>query len=759
MNSKPAGNDPLSREELFRMFADEACRDGVLENFEKKILLNVARFLRMENEEAGRILQESHIRFEQGLLGESRRFEPRALYLRALQGVYADGQIDELEDQMLAGLRKMFDISPEEHETMLKTFLIDAVPAPETMLPQEQPSPKAASATELPPHQPGSTTGHLAGRLDFDSQKAWFSDHCRWYQAQRQASDLSRQAWERFLNGLQHGSEKEVYDGLDMIDDILNPLNEILLGDVLLALAVMRWSRVLLKTGFANDKDGPARTWPLENIYMRLSIKMGPILISIDHLRVREGIEEAVSMIFVHLLEDLAMLVESRHADPMPHLGSIINMLFRVSPKAGVTHRAADLLKILAAAARRQGGVLAYQFVQVCRNICEVQPRNHPLVIEADQAILSIEPEDRLFPQDYQSPVSRPSASQPYEPALQRLERLISEVSQKQENELMLTAALAKIDLSILDDTRTHAVKSAAENGLDPVAFLERYLIAMILPELPGYQRPVMAFFALGEAAGHHEEMKGGWCRLWLKTTEQKGLQIWPDFPVYPSTELLSLPLPASEVPGLKAALHRSGGAYDVALVDSARNSARIWHQVGDLDPTGNLYLVEHDLLPADNTAEATHCLDEALVTQPWLSAAMLQKGLIAKRAGDRDTARRYFAEALVAQPHDPHALTRMGVLEKNENQLDKADDYLIRSLRILPVQPSALVTFGSDMLSRLASDDSSALPLWDYYIAGLHANQGDRQDFRQIAEVSDRLDPKLARNARVVPVDTVFYI
>ena len=772
MNGKPEGSDSLSREELFRMFADEACRDGILEDYEKKILLNVARFLRMENDEAGRILQESHERYEQGLLGESRRFEPRALYLRALQGIYADGQVDSIEEQMLAGLRKMFNISLEDHEAMLKAFAVPAamvesepspevpvVSATESDIPQEPFKAEAKAANGPASSPPGSTTGHLAERLEFNRQQAWFNDQCNWYQIQRRVSEPMAQNWNRFLIGLQQGSEKEVYNALDAIDDLLGPLNEILLADVMMALGAIRWSRVLLKTRFATDRNGSARTWPLENIYMRLSIKMGPILISIDHLRIREGIEEVASLVFVHLLEDLAMLIESRHIDPMPHLGSLMRMVFRVAPKAGVMHRAADLLKMLAAEAKRQGGILAYQFVQVCRNICDAEPRNHPLIVEADQAILAIEPEERFFPQDYQTPMSRPSANKPYDPAMQRLERLITETAGKHEAEQMLTAALAKIDLSILDDTRTNAEKSAAENGLDPADFIERYVIAMILPELPDYQRPVMAFFSLGFAGGHHEEMKGSWCHIWLKENAKKGLQIWPDFPVFPSTELLSLPLSGSDVPVLKEALQRSGGAYDVALVDPDRKSARIWHQVGDLDPTGNLYLAEHDLLPAENNAEALRCLDAALSGQPWLSGALIQKGLIAKRSDDRATARKYFAEALSVQPHDPHALTRMGVLEKNENQLEKCDEYLIKSLHILPVQPSAMVTLGSDMLSRLASDDSSALPLWDYYIAGLHAHRGDSQDFREIAGVSEGLDPKLARNATIVPVDTVFYI
>jgi tetratricopeptide (TPR) repeat protein len=550
-----------------------------------------------------------------------------------------------------------------------------------------------------------------------------------------------------------------MYDGLDMIDDILNARGEIAIADVMLALGVLHWSRVLLKTRLSADQAGAAREWPLERLYLRLSIKMGPILISIDDLRIREGIEQLFSSVFVDLLEDLCMLIERNHARPVSMVVEMLRMLFRIAPKAGITHRAADLLTLLAQAAARISGRLLSAFVLACRDLSTLQPQNHPLVIAACQALLAIAPENDRPGKNYQPPISRPSSNKPYEPALQRLEQLIADVSLKQREELALTAALARIDLSFIGRVVKGVEEDCAKEGIDADMMKNRYVIALLYSELPDYPRPLVAFFALGDTAGHHEEMKGGYPHVLLKKEEDNKLLVHPDFPVSPSTVLFTVPGEVDGVSRLQAALHRSGGAYDVALIAPSLASARIWHLVGDLDPTGNLYEVETRLLPAGNDEAALNCLDSALKSQPWLSGALVQKGLIAKRAGDMALARSLFMQAITLQPHDPIALTRMGVLEKNENELEKCSEYLLKSLKILPVQSSAMITLGANMLTRLAAGDSSALPVWDYYIAGLHAAFGDGPDFLEFEQVSATLDPKLAKTARTIPVDTVFYL
>lgn len=751
MNSIPSGASPLTRDELFRMFAEEACRDGKIEEFELKILLNVARFLRLESETAQNILGNARDKFKLGLLGEKRPLEPRALYLRALEAVLADGQVDPIEDQMLAGLRKMFCISIEEHASLM----LDMVPSAPFVEAAEAAAEKAAVIR----HQPGATTSHLAQRLEFDAQKNWFHDHCRWFQVEQQASEEAREAWNRFQIGLINQNENEVYDALDAIDDIVASLDSISFADVLLALNAIRWSRCLLKTRFSADHSASARAWPAIRIYERLSIKMGPILISIDHLRIRQGLDEWISPIFVYLLEDLCMLIERRHAEPILPLAGLLHSVFRTAVKCGITHRAADLIAPLSACAYRQGGEVLEYFIELCRFLCDIQPQHHPMVIAADRAIRAIAPEKSVFPADYKPPPNRPSANPVDEASLQQLERLIRDFDQKQESERLLIAALGQADVSAADALKAEIIKSSEDKGVDPQLFLQKYLAISIFPDLSDYPRPVIAVFALGDSSGHQEEMKGGWNRILLKKAELNRLQATPDFPIFPTTTLISFPLSEEEAERLQESLHQSGGAYDVALVDPQRKSARIWHQVGDLDPTGNLHRVERELLPEKKEAEALHCLEEALAKQPWLSGALLHQGLSAKRSGDLEQAEKFFQKALQMQPHDANALARLGVLYKNKNDMKASEKFLLDALKILPVQPSAMMTLAASSIDRLATGDSSALPLWDYYIGGLHAHRGDSDDFREIAAVGDALDRKLARYSQIVPIDCVFYL
>ncbi|NLI76525.1 MAG: tetratricopeptide repeat protein [Candidatus Riflebacteria bacterium] len=780
---------PLTREGLFRLIADEVCRDGILEPFEKDILEVMAPFLRLEREEARNIVLAARDRFQAGVLGTPRPLDPRALYAKALEFARADGRIDRLEDQMLTGLRKLFQLSDEDHAAIQKSLppppvaeapppvtptiaapgVPEAPPAAETPPPRPPATPPApdrpatpgtgaSSPPAPPPHRPGVGTAHLAARLETDPQNAWFREHCFWFNALRQASPPARAAWDDFLGGLETLDEATMYRGLDALDDILNSLEGVSLADVLLALGALRWARVLLKTTYAPDGGAEARDWPGQPLYQRLAVKMGPILITIDHLRVPQKIEEGLALAFAGLMEDLCLVIERRQAEPIRLLGVTIAQLVRVFPKSKITFRGADLLPPLADRVARQGGAVRDGFVGLCREFCGIQPQNHPLAAAAHRALLDLAPDQLVFPPDFR-PRGTNAPNPTHEPALQRLDRLIKDACQREESERLLAEALGTADLSAVVAVREAAIQASHGSGLPPDVALARQLVALLLPEPAGYPRPVVAFFALGGAGGHHEELKGGWIQVLLKPLDDGRLQVVPDFPFHPSTSVLSIPLDQAGSAALEAALHRSGGAYDVALVDPGHTGSRIWHQVGDLDPSGRLFRVEEALLRADRPDEADRALDEALARFPWLSRAWVHKGLIAKRAGRLAEARQAFTRALEVQPHDPSALTRLGVLDKNENAIPKAEEVLRRSLKILPTDPSAIVTVTSLALGRLAGGESGALPLWDYYVAGLHAVRGDGRDFQEIAGVGDNLDRGLARKARTIPVDWGFYL
>jgi tetratricopeptide (TPR) repeat protein len=698
MSQQPIGDSSLTRDALFRMFAEEACRDGILEDFEKSLLLNVAKFLRLENHEAQRILLEAKEKYEQGLLGEQRPLEPRALYLRAVSAVYEDGQVDPIEEKMLAGLRKMFEIYDEEHQSFLRGLPSAIRPSDATSGSIEKSLPEAvpieadrqsmsttSPAIEKKAVQPGLHTMHLAERLENNLQAAWFKEHCSWYEPIRQATPEAKSAWRRFLNGLLNLNEQEAYRGLDELDDILQPMNSVSYADIFTALAAIRWSRVLLKTEFSMDESAEIRSWPGRDLYSRLAVKMVPILISIDYYRVNEGLDEYGGLAFVYLLEDLCMLVERRHAEPLVELGKMLKMLFRAVQKSKVTHQAADLIAPLTAEVFRQGGVMQEHFVVFCQTLCEVEPKNHPLVVAADRAIRTIAPERSIFPKDYKPSDSVPSSKPGYPTAVERLEKLIARVVKRQETERLFISGLSGVDLSEIDSIKLDLTRACHEDRINPALIMEGYLVAMVLPNLKDYPRPVVAFFALGEGGSHHEELKGSWVKVLLKSHPDGALQVIPDFPISKNTDFLSIKLSFDGVSELKAALDRTMGAYDVALVDPDRKGARLWHQTGDLDATGNLFLVERQLLRENKEDEALAALDSALKSQPWLSIALLHKGLIVKRKGDLAGARGFFESALAVQPHDPQAMARIGVLEKNENKLDESDKILLESLKIFP--------------------------------------------------------------------------
>lgn len=107
---------PLGREGLFQLVSDEVFQDGVVEPWENAILQKLSRFLRLDARESLEIAQRSREKFASGELGESRPLDPLSLYLKVLTCVYEDGRVDLEEEQMLIGLRIMFNLTDSMHE-------------------------------------------------------------------------------------------------------------------------------------------------------------------------------------------------------------------------------------------------------------------------------------------------------------------------------------------------------------------------------------------------------------------------------------------------------------------------------------------------------------------------------------------------------------------------------------------------------------------------------------------------------------------
>lgn len=107
---KPPGPGGLSPRELFRLIAQEAYRDGTIDEEELRILRTMGGFLKIEQEVLGAIMKAAKANFDAGALGQPRPLDPRDLYAHALGYVLADGEVDPREQVMLEGLRRVLGL-------------------------------------------------------------------------------------------------------------------------------------------------------------------------------------------------------------------------------------------------------------------------------------------------------------------------------------------------------------------------------------------------------------------------------------------------------------------------------------------------------------------------------------------------------------------------------------------------------------------------------------------------------------------------
>mgnify|MGYP001546550755 FL=1 len=122
---------PLTTDGLFQLVCDEVFLDGVVEEFENKILQVLARFLGIMPERALEMAAEAKKRFEAGQFKEKRPLAPNAVYEKALYFICSDGEIDDDERRMLDGLRKLFKISDKFHQDLMNKMKDKFVPEEE----------------------------------------------------------------------------------------------------------------------------------------------------------------------------------------------------------------------------------------------------------------------------------------------------------------------------------------------------------------------------------------------------------------------------------------------------------------------------------------------------------------------------------------------------------------------------------------------------------------------------------------------------
>ena len=111
--------EPLSKEGLFQLVAEEAVKDRKIEDFEKTALNKLARFLQIDKTRAKEVCQIAQKRVLNGELKGDGPLEAVVLYERVLYLVLSDGKIDKLETKMLKGLRALFSLDDHMHEQAL----------------------------------------------------------------------------------------------------------------------------------------------------------------------------------------------------------------------------------------------------------------------------------------------------------------------------------------------------------------------------------------------------------------------------------------------------------------------------------------------------------------------------------------------------------------------------------------------------------------------------------------------------------------
>jgi len=116
-----AGDDgrALTKDLLFRLLAEEACKDGRLDERERALLERTARFLRLDGGAARDILHHAHRKWQAGKLGTERPLDRAVLYRKALMLAAADGRAERLETMLLQGLRRLLQIDDTEHRAAL----------------------------------------------------------------------------------------------------------------------------------------------------------------------------------------------------------------------------------------------------------------------------------------------------------------------------------------------------------------------------------------------------------------------------------------------------------------------------------------------------------------------------------------------------------------------------------------------------------------------------------------------------------------
>lgn len=697
MSDRYREGDALDKHGLFQLVTDEVFRDGLLEDHEKQLLKVLATFLRLGSEEAREISRVSKQKFREGQLGESGRLDPGRLYQRVLAFVVSDGEIDELEEQMLRGLRQLLGITDQDHQELL------ASPDPG----EDPPDPAST----------GEPRDRFRLRVGEGRRRDQLWEDQRWSRLAGGARPGMTQVWGQLLDAMPPGPVEALEQALRTVERGVEHEN-CTLGDVAAVLRLGTVARILRRREWGLG----ATLWMGEDRHFRVMRTLTNVLLELHSRRPEGPVVEALDLLLYGLWRDLIYAVRGDEQSVVEELTRALSLACRVAVGQELSQLGATVLPPLIEFAELFGG--------------------------ASVAALGRLRQETLQLASVRIPTTCPVTRIHFD--LEFLER---------ERSLLFAAARAAggVDRKPLDEYFEVCRSSVEEQGAPWEAFRAGFFGVTVLPRVMGLDQPVIVVTGAGEARDIREQFK---CfRLEFFSRRQQTGDVLLALDVGPEAETRTLfpPVPGAEATAFQEALHRSQGRYLVLLTDLRLRPLRAFEQVGDLELSGRWG--EAFALLGQRDAEAEGAFTDLLSEFPWLSSAHLHLGLIAKRQGDLARARRCFERALEVHPELPVAQTRLGVLAKQAGDLEGAADRLERSLAVDPTQTDALPTLASIHLS-LAQEDPRQMTGWIYDTTSLHALAGGGPDLAGLrnALVQSGVPESLFGHLGILPTDPLGY-
>ncbi len=699
--------EALDRQGLFQLVSDEAFRDGVLEAEEARLMQVLARFLKLDPEEAKEIARVSKAKFAAGELGGGGRLDPARLYHRVLEVVASDGEVDGLEAQMLMGLRQVLKVSDEEHARQLEELLV-AVRAGDK-------GPEASVAG-----LPGEERDAFRWRVGESRDRVQDAEDAAWGRLAAGARRGVMDVWGKLLAALPPGPVEPLDEALRTLEKGFEH-SHCTPGDRAALLRLAQVSRILLRTEWGVG----AAIWYGEDRYGRVLRTLSNLLLDLHARRRESAVDEALDLALVGMWRDLVHATRRRQREVLQELCPTLALACRTA--------------VWSAASRLGQRVVPTLLAHLAPGDEGCRPALERLHQELGGLQGPVDP----------APVRSPAGP--------RLDLDLEVVARETAFLVPAAAAARRVERTAIEEVFADYREKVEEQKVPWEGFRSGFFAAAMVPEPPGLDRPLVVLVAAGDGPDAREQLKSERLELTGDRTPSghfvMHLELGPDRqdrPLFP-------PIEPAVADAFEVALGRAQGRYLVLLVDRELSPLRLWEHEADFDASGVLGAAIRNL--GEHDKEAGSGMRAALERFPWLALAHVHMGLIAKRGGDTAGARKRFEDALDLHPDFPIALTRLGVLAKQAGEPERAIELLSRSLAIDPSQVDAYGTLASIHVG-LALEDPAHMGHWIRRTAELHALRGNGPDLKSLTDalLAAGLPQDLFRHLGRVAVDPALY-